>query len=102
MSYTNGVGSMPPVSGTVAPAAAHAAESAKTSHRHGAAAAHTASTNQTDHMDLSSTGSIIAQALQGSDVRADKVATLQQAIASGNYHVSSSDVAGKMVDSLVK
>ena len=54
---------------------------------------------QTDQANLSSTGGIMAQALDGSDARTDKVATLQQAIATGSYNVSSSDVAEKMIDS---
>jgi anti-sigma28 factor (negative regulator of flagellin synthesis) len=32
----------------------------------------------------------------------DKVAALQQAIAGGTYNVSASDVANKMVESLLK
>jgi len=45
---------------------------------------------------------LIAHALEGSDTRAEKVAALQQAIASGNYRVSSADVAGKMIQSLLE
>jgi flagellar biosynthesis anti-sigma factor FlgM len=44
----------------------------------------------------------MAQALEGSDVRFAKVTALQQAIAAGNYKVSSADVAEKMVDSLLE
>jgi negative regulator of flagellin synthesis FlgM len=54
-----------------------------------------------DLTDLSSTGGLVAQALSGSDVRADKVAALQQAIGDGSYSVSSSDVADKIVQSLL-
>lgn len=57
---------------------------------------------QTDQASLSSMGGLVAQALGGSDVRMDKVATLQQAIASGSYNVSSSDVADKMLNSLLE
>ena len=60
-----------------------------------------ASPEQTDQTTLSSMGGLVSQALGGSDVRMDKVAKLQQAIASGSYSVSSSDVAGKMIDSLM-
>jgi negative regulator of flagellin synthesis FlgM len=61
-----------------------------------------ASAEQTDQARLSSTGGLVAQALEGSDVRVDKVATLQQAIASGSYSVSASDVADKMINSLLE
>ena len=54
-----------------------------------------------DKTSVSSTGGLVAQALRTSDVRQDKVASLQAAIASETYHVSSSDVASKMVDSML-
>ena len=43
----------------------------------------------------------MAQALEGSDTRSAKVASLQQAIAAGTYNVSSSDVADKIIQSLL-
>ncbi len=55
-----------------------------------------------DRADLSSAGGLVAQALEGSDTRSAKVASLQQAIATGNYSVSSSDVAEKIIESLLK
>ena len=61
-----------------------------------------ASLEQNDQAKLSSLGGLVSQAIGGSDVRMDKVAKLQQAIASGSYSVSSSDVAGKMIDSLLE
>lgn len=100
MSYTNGIGNMPPVSGAATPATTHVNDAAKTN-RQDTSAAH-APASHADHTDLSSAGAVVAQALQGSDVRADKVAALKQAIDSGSYHVSSSDVAGKMIDSLLR
>jgi len=56
----------------------------------------------TDQASVSSAGGLVAQALNTSDVRSDKVAALQSAIANGSYQVSSSDVASKIVDSLLK
>ena len=56
---------------------------------------------QVDQATLSSTGGLVAQALEGSDTRSAKVASLQQAIAAGNYSVSSSDVADKIIQSLL-
>ncbi len=56
----------------------------------------------TDKANVSSTGGLVAQALSTPDVRLDKVAALQSAIASGTYQVPASAVAGKIVDSLLK
>jgi negative regulator of flagellin synthesis FlgM len=56
---------------------------------------------QVDQANLSSTGGLVAQALEGSDTRSAKVASLQQAIAAGTYSVSSSDVADKLIQSLL-
>jgi flagellar biosynthesis anti-sigma factor FlgM len=54
-----------------------------------------------DKTDLSSTAGLVAQAFKNSDVRATKVASLQEAIAAGAYSVSSSDVADKIMQSLL-
>ena len=55
-----------------------------------------------DSTHVSSTSSLVAAALTTPDVRLDKVAELQTAIGNGSYSVSSSDVASKIVDSLLK
>lgn len=55
-----------------------------------------------DQASVSTTGGLVAQALTTSDVRQEKVAALQSAIASGSYNVPSSAVASKIVDSLLK
>ncbi len=54
-----------------------------------------------DQTSLSLASGLITKALSLSDVRSDKVAGLQKAIASGTYNVSSSDVAEKLVKSLL-
>ena len=54
-----------------------------------------------DGARLSAAGAQVAQATAGSDVRADKVAALQAAIAGGTYKVSASDVADKLLGSLL-
>ena len=54
-----------------------------------------------DQTSLSAISGLVAQALEGSDIRSAKVASLQQAITSGNYNVSSSDVADKIIQSLL-
>ena len=61
----------------------------------------TASVAQVDQAYLSSTGGLVAQALEGTDVRSAKVASLQEAIVAGNYNVSSSYVADKIIESLL-
>lgn len=101
MSYTNGIGSLQQALSSIAPTqpAAQATESTEVSQQRKAAAA---PAKQADQTSLSSAGGMIAHALEGSDVRTDKVAALQKAIASGSYNVSSSDVAGKMIDSLLE
>ena len=54
-----------------------------------------------DQASLSPTGGLVAQALESSDVRVAKVESLQLAIASGNHSVSSSNVADKIIQSLL-
>jgi negative regulator of flagellin synthesis FlgM len=81
------------INGTSAAAAASGAEKKPES---------VASAAVSDQATVSSTGGLVAAALSTSDVRQDKVASLQAAIASGSYNVSSSDVASKIVDSLLK
>ncbi len=50
-----------------------------------------------DQADLSPASVLLSQALSLPDVRADKVAKIQQALADGTYHVSSADLADKLV-----
>jgi negative regulator of flagellin synthesis FlgM len=54
-----------------------------------------------DQATLSSAGGLVAQALEGSDVRSAKVESLQQAIGAGSYNVPSTDVADKIMQSLL-
>jgi negative regulator of flagellin synthesis FlgM len=56
---------------------------------------------QADQANLSLAGGLVAQALEDADTRSAKVASLQQAIAAGSYSVSSSDVAVKIIQSLL-
>jgi negative regulator of flagellin synthesis FlgM len=53
-----------------------------------------------DEASLSKTSGLLAQALEGSDVRTAKVEALRQAIASGDYNIASSEVADKIITSL--
>jgi negative regulator of flagellin synthesis FlgM len=54
-----------------------------------------------DQATVSSAGSEVAQTMGDSDVRMDKVAIIQAALAAGSYDVSSSAVASKVVDSML-
>jgi negative regulator of flagellin synthesis FlgM len=54
-----------------------------------------------DSATLSSAGSAVASTAADSDVRLDKVASIQAALASGTYNVPASAVASKMVDAML-
>lgn len=95
---TNGIGNLQtPLLQQTAAAQKSTAEANAAHAKHPAAA-----TSSTDQASLSHVSTLLAQALTTSDVRADKVASLQQAINSGSYNVSSSDVADKLLKSLME
>ena len=54
-----------------------------------------------DRATFSSAASEVSQAASGEDVRADKVAGVQAALAAGTYNVPASAVASKVVDSML-
>lgn len=54
-----------------------------------------------DSATLSSAGSHVALTASDSDVRPEKVAGIQAALASGTYNVAPSAVASKMVDAML-
>jgi|WetSurMetagenome_2_1015567.scaffolds.fasta_scaffold344592_2 negative regulator of flagellin synthesis FlgM len=60
-----------------------------------------ASALDSDQATLSSAGSEVSQTVGDSDVRTDKVSTVQAALATGSYDVSASLVATKVVDSML-
>ena len=99
MSYTNGIGDWKQVFPAVAPTSA--SQTQQSGSRTQAAESKPAAGAQ-DEAKVSSTGELVARALSTPDVRTDKVEALQKAIGDGSYNVSSSDVAGKMIDSLLK
>jgi negative regulator of flagellin synthesis FlgM len=108
LSYINGIGSpqeFHQVPGTTeATASSSANRTAKT--EAGAASALTSgalgNSAPVDEAKVSTAAEMITRALSGSDVRTEKVAALQQAIAAGTYSVSSSDVADKVMGSLLR
>jgi negative regulator of flagellin synthesis FlgM len=102
MSYASGIGSLQQtISSITSPETKPAPQVSAPDSGSKASEGPTANTEQVDQASLSSTGGLVAQALEGSDTRSAKVAPLQQAIAAGNYSVSSSDVADKMIQSML-
>ena len=100
MSYTNGIGNLQQALSSTASTSTKPVADVATIETNGGES--TQASVQTDQAILSSASGIMAQALKGSDARSAKVSALQQAIASGTYNVLSSDVAEKLIDSLVK
>jgi len=102
MSYTSGIGSQqanneitssevrPVVTVNPSGTVADKSEALSTAIRHA------------DETALSSTGDLVFQSLGASDTRTAKVSSLQEAIAAGTYTVSSSDVADKIMQSLLE
>jgi len=54
-----------------------------------------------DHATVSNAGSEVSQAISEEGVNAEKVASIQAALAAGTYNVSASVVASKMVDAML-
>lgn len=53
---------------------------------------------QADHTDVSTAAILAHRAMSLSDVRMDKVAAVQQALANGTYQVDPTDVAVRVID----
>jgi negative regulator of flagellin synthesis FlgM len=49
-----------------------------------------------DRTEVSTAASLAQRAMEATDVRMDKVATVQQALANGTFNVSPEDLAGKL------
>jgi flagellar biosynthesis anti-sigma factor FlgM len=102
MSYASGINSLQQTINSITPSEAKPATKVSASDSVSKANEESiANVGHVDQTNLSSTGGLVAQALESSDIRSTKVASLQQAIASGNYSVSSSDVADKIIQSLL-
>jgi negative regulator of flagellin synthesis FlgM len=100
MSYASGIGSLQQAINAVTPSEGKPAIQANVSESE-INEKSIANVEHADQTSLSSTGGLVAQALEGSDTRSAKVASLQQSIATGSYGVSSSDVADKIIQSLL-
>jgi|ERR1700677_2567292 negative regulator of flagellin synthesis FlgM len=102
MSSVSGINNLQHTIGSVTPSEAKPAIAANASaNRASGDESSIPSAERADQASLSSTGGMVAQALESSDTRPAKVASLQQAIAAGNYNVSSTDVADKIIQSLL-
>jgi len=103
MSISNGVGNLQGLSNPVTPASATAPAAKEQQVKTSAAAAPATPrvSQAVDQAVISSTSGLLSQALSGSDVRLEKVLPLQAAISAGTYNVSSSDVADKLISSLL-
>jgi negative regulator of flagellin synthesis FlgM len=100
MSYASGIGNAQQIISSITPSEAKTA--IEVSAPDGAINVESiANVGHADQTSLSSTGGLVAEALESPDTRSAKVASLQQAIAAGNYSVSSSDVADKIIQSLL-
>jgi negative regulator of flagellin synthesis FlgM len=103
MSYANGVGNpQQPVTPITPSVTAAVSKTSASSEESRASAASNPNADSIDQATLSSSASLVSQALQGSDINSAKVSSLLQAIAAGSYNVSSSDVADKMIRSLLE
>lgn len=94
MDIRNSVESLRTLLGVPATAAAETSPA-----RGGAAGSATALAG--DRATLSSAGTEVAQTASDSEIRMDKVAAVQAALAAGTYNVPASAVAGKVVDAML-
>jgi len=101
MSYSNGIVSLQHTINSSAPQEATPTVQATVSKSVAKEGQSIANVGHDDQTNLSSTGGLVAQALESSDVRSAKVTALQQAIEAGSYSVSPSDVADKIIQSLL-
>jgi negative regulator of flagellin synthesis FlgM len=101
MSSVNGIGNPPQTIASIASSAVTpAAQAISSSGEANKNAVSNPKIQPADQTSLSAAVGLVVQALEGSDVRAEKVASLQKAITAGSYSVRSSDVADKIIRSL--
>jgi negative regulator of flagellin synthesis FlgM len=101
MSSASGIGSLQQSINSITPSETKAVQAGAPGSKVAEGATSVVDVQQGDRANLSSTGGLVGEALASSDVRSAKVAALQQAIADGSYSVSSSDVADKIIQSLL-
>jgi negative regulator of flagellin synthesis FlgM len=101
MSYTNSIGSPHQLSTPMTTAATAPWSSVNISTKSENSATDTNNISD-DQTSFSAAASLIAQPQDGSDVRSERVSALQQAISAGTYNVWASDVADKLIQTLVR
>ena len=104
MSLSNGIGNLQGLSNPVTPASATVQTGKEEQIKSSATLAPGTAKSAlvTDQTVISSTSELLSRALSGSDVRLEKIQPLQAAISAGTYHVSSADVADKLIGALLK
>jgi negative regulator of flagellin synthesis FlgM len=98
MNITSGIGSAAQALNVMSTNQTNGTEQVKQTNNNGG---QTAAVQQTDNASLTSTAGVLAQSVNGDDVRSEKVAALQAAIASGTYNVPASAVADKLIESML-
>ena len=107
MTYTNGINSLQQLTGTLATSGSNGTNQAavtndvKPGDVSPSSVRTTSSVVRLDQASLSSASALVGQALSAPDVRSATVSALQDAIATGSYHVSSSAIADKLIASLL-
>jgi negative regulator of flagellin synthesis FlgM len=101
MSYTNGIGGPQQLS-TLTTTAATAPRSQTNIPVQSGVSAPVTNGLSDDQTSFSAAANLIAQPSGESDVRSERISALQQAISAGTYNVSSSDVADKLIQTLVR
>jgi negative regulator of flagellin synthesis FlgM len=102
MSYASGIGNVLQASSSIASSeATHAVQLTGSDKVTDQSEAPSANVGHADQISLSAAAGLVSQALEGSDARSTKVAALQSAIVAGTYNISSSDVADKIIQSLL-
>lgn len=102
MSYASGISNMQQATNAITPSEVkQAVQTTASDSATDQSEALNANVGHSDQTSFSTAGGLVSQALEGSDTRSTKVAALQSAIAAGTYNVSSSDVADKIIQSLL-
>lgn len=106
MSFQNGISTLQQIFPQLDPAGTSATSATGRASQAGRDAQPTAptaasTTSGLDQASLSNGGGLVALAAQTPDVRMEKIAPLQAAIAAGTYNVSSSAVADKIVGAML-
>ena len=101
MNIPSGIGDVPQALNVHGPAATSAAGQADNLKQLNNSDVTNVGSTQSDAAKVSVAAGLLAQDVGGTDVRAGRVAELQQAIAAGTYSVPASAVADKLIESML-